>query len=188
MDYPASVRPSREVAVVAIFSAMVLGSNFALTDVPNAKLLDALVFVAAFLFGLRVGASVAVLSETIWAFISPWGMAGAVTPFLVCGELLFALAGWGAARLWGSDVRSLSSTSIFVGATLALCAFFWDLETNAASALLASWPNPSLAAVTAWELSGILFALVHEASDFLLGVFFVPLVIALVPRIMRRRA
>jgi hypothetical protein len=182
------MRPSQEIAAVALFTAMILGSNFVLTDLPNAKLLDSMVFVAAFLFGLRVGASVAIVSETAWAFVSPWGSAGVLTPFLVGGELLFAVAGWATAKVWGDEVRSLSPTALVVGATLTLCAFLWDLETNAASALLASWPDPTMAAVIGMELSGVIFALVHEASDFLLGVFFVPVAIALIPRIMRRGA
>lgn len=180
------MRGSRDVAVIAAFSALIVGSDLALSgpEFSNVKLLDTLVFVSAYLFGFRVGAAVAVVSETAWSFVSPIGMAGAITPFLVAGELLFALAGWAASRAWGEKVGVMSVNSVFVGASLAVCAFVWDLETNAATALISYWPAlgvPQLLG-TMFNPLTLLFALAHEGSDFAFGVLVAPAFISVIPR------
>jgi uncharacterized membrane protein len=175
------------VAVVATFSALVVGSDFALSPFYNVKLLDALVFVCAYVFGLRVGALVGIVSETAWSFVSPLGMAGPITPFLVAGELMFALAGWGASKVWGSRFQPVSYYPIFIGATMAIVAFFWDLETNLATALIQYWPSPTLGEylVTAFGPLTIPFTLAHEVSDLAFGLVLVPMFIVLIPRIFR---
>ncbi len=178
---------SRTLAVVPIFTAMIVGSDFALAQFPNVKLLDTLVFVASFIFGFGTGAAVAVLSETIWSFVSPWGVGGAITPFLVGGELLFVVAGWGASKLWGERLGGLTPSSVFIGATMAICAFLWDFETNAATALLAYWPDVTVQKLLATELAGVVFAVVHELTDFVLGTVAVPLTILLIPKALRRK-
>ncbi len=169
---------------------MIVGSDFVLTPVYNVKLLDVLVFVSAYLFGLRVGALVGVLSESIWSFASPNGFAGPVTPFLVAGEVIFAFAGWAAAKAWGRELGVVSPTSVFIGAVLALSAFVWDLETNLATALISFWPSPSLAeyVYTAFNPLTLAFTLAHEGSDFVFGMVLAPTFILLIPRVLRNRA
>ena len=176
---------AREVAIVAVFSALVVGSNFPLAEIPNVKLLDTLVFVSAFLFGFRIGASVAIVSELAWSFVSPWGIAGAITPFLVAGELVFAVAGWAASKVWGDDIRFLSKRNVFIGSILAISAFIWDFETNLATALLVFWPNLTLSNIAATEMYGVPFMLFHELGDFLLGTLFAPVVMLLLARLAK---
>lgn len=185
------MQETSKVAVVAVFTAMVVGSDLVLSgpEFSNIKLMDTLVFVSAYVFGFRVGASVAVLAETVWSFASPIGMAGAITPFLVGGEVLFALAGWAASRSWGGKPKILSMNSLYIGALLAICAFAWDLETNAVTALIAFWPSvtvPELLATMFGPLP-LIFALAHEGSDFVLGTLAAPSFISLVPRAFGRR-
>jgi hypothetical protein len=182
-----AMRGSRDTAVIAVFTAMVIASDFALVPYVNVKLMDVTVFLVAYVFGFRQGAAVALLSETIWSVISPWGFAGIIAPFLVVGELLFAGAGWGAYRVWGRDGKILSPTAIFIGATLAICAFVWDLETNAATALIATWPGTSWGQVAVYELQGFVFPtpLAHELWDLVLGVLLAPAAIVAMPRVRR---
>ena len=184
------MKPSSTIATVAVFSAMIVGSDFALAPVYNVKLLDTLVFVSAFLFGLRVGALVGILSESIWSFVSPEGMAGAVAPFLIGGELIFAVAGWGAARVWGRGFRIASPQSVFIGALLAVSAFAWDLETNLATALISFWPSPSIGEYlyTAFNPFTLAFAIAHEGSDFAFGALLAPILILLIPKVAGSRA
>ena len=181
------MRPSSDVAIIATFTALIVGSDFALAGAVDVKLLDSMVFLASLLYGLRVGAAVAVLSETIWSFASPWGMAGMMAPFLVGGELIFALAGWAVSRVWGKQIRLGSHSSLFIGATMAICAFVWDFETNAASALLFYWPSITLQKLIITELVGGFFFLTHDVSDFLLGTFFVPAAIPFILKVFNRR-
>jgi len=164
---------------------LIVGSNLLLADLPGVKLLDTLVFVSAFLFGFRVGGSVAVVSELAWSFISPWGVAGYITPLLVLGELIYALAGWGASRVWSGYVRPGSMDGFFIGAVLAICAFIWDIETNIGTAFIAFGQTVTLEKIISTELLGTPFMLFHELSDFLLGAYLAPVVILLVPRVLR---
>jgi len=166
---------------VVVFTALIVSSDYALSPALDVKLLDSIVFLAALLYGFRVGAAVAVLSEGIWSFASPWGAAGIMTPFLVGGELLFVAAGWAAARAWGTDVRQGSLKAAFVGAVMAICAFAWDFETNAATAFFEYWPHLTLTEFIYTEVvQGGPFFLAHDISDLLLGMFFIPAVIPLV--------
>jgi hypothetical protein len=175
------------VAVVATFSALIVGSDYALAGVYNVKLLDTLVFVCAYVFGFRVGASVGIVSETIWSFVSPIGIAGLMTPFLVGGELLFAVAGWATSKAWRGKFRPVSSYPIFIGATMLICAFLWDLETNLATALFQFWPSPTLWQyfLDAFGPQVIPFTLAHEISDLAFGIVLVPMFIVLIPRVFR---
>jgi hypothetical protein len=188
--HPAMDQTAR-LAAVAAFSAVIIGSDFVLSgpEFSNVKLLDTLVFVSAYLFGFRVGASVGLLSETVWSFASPLGMAGAITPFLVLGELLFAGAGWGAARVWGRGSVAPRENSLYLGALLAICAFAWDFETNAATAILSLWPNVQLSEFLAIVFGPLTlpFDLAHELSDFAFGLVLAPSMIFLIPRVARRR-
>jgi len=156
---------------------LIVGSDLAMTPLVNVKLLDTLVFVAAFVYGFRVGAAVAVVSETVWSVISPWGSAGAVAPFLVVGTLLYAFAGFAVSRAWGRpSLNALSFENTFLGGILAICAFGWDLETNIATGLLAG--ATQVAPLMSFVVAGIPFMIPHEVSDFVLGSAFAPLAIA----------
>jgi uncharacterized membrane protein len=173
--------------VVAVFTALVVGTDFVLVPFVNFKLMDTIVFFVAFAFGLRQGIVVAALSESVWSVVSPWGAAGAVAPFLILGELVFALAGWSASKVWATEREGLTPSSIFIGATLAICAFLWDFETNAATALLANWPGLTLGELFAYELSGFVFPfpLAHELGDFLLGALLTPALLLALPKVRR---
>jgi hypothetical protein len=58
--------PQMKVARIAVLSALSLATNYAMFDIPNVKLMDALVFVAPFLFGLEVGLGSAI---SIWTIV-----------------------------------------------------------------------------------------------------------------------
>ena len=177
------LRASREVAVIATFTALIVGSDFAMSPFSNVKLLDTLVFVSAYLFGFRVGALIGALSETIWSFASPVGFAGNIAPFLVAGEILFAVAGWGAAKVWGRRLELGSLSAVFIGALMFICAFFWDLETNVATAII--WYHATtLTQILYYSFNPltVLFIFAHEGSDFILGMILVPVFILVIPR------
>lgn len=177
-----------DVAIVAVFSALVVATDFALAPFVSFKLLDTVVFMVSFVYGFKQGAAVALVSETVWSVVSPWGAAGAITPFLVGGELVFAFAGWGAAKIWRTDEKVVSPVTFFIGATLAICAFFWDFETNAATALLWFGPGLNLPQLLAVEAAGFAFPipLAHELADFALGSLLAPASLLVMPRLRRR--
>ncbi len=176
---------TRELSAVAVFTALAVASDFALADVPNVKLVDPIVFAAAFVFGLETGLYVGVLSELILGTLSPYGFGGYIIPFLVVGEAIYALAGWSAARLWAADGSRLSARNVYFGAVLALCAFLWDLETNAGTAVLSFWPSLTIQKLLATEALGIPFMVSHEVSDLVTGALIAPLIIFYASRLAR---
>jgi len=88
--------------MVALFTALAIASDFALTYALDVKV-DPIVFSVTFIFGLEMGVYVGVLSELIWGTFNPFGFGGAIIPFLVAGEILYSVAGWAAARVWASE-------------------------------------------------------------------------------------
>jgi hypothetical protein len=178
---------TKEIALVAAFTALAVASDFALTDIPNVKLVDPIVFSVAFVFGLEMGVYVAVLSELIWGTISPYGFGGYIIPFLAAGEVVYALAGWAAARVWAGQGPRVSARNLYFGAALSLCAFLWDLETNAGTALLSFWPSLTMQKLLATEAVGIPFMVSHEVSDLVTGAVPAPIIIFYASRLGRPR-
>ena len=168
-------------SVVALFVALIIATDYGLVPLLNVKLVDTLVFACAFVFGFRVGAYVALASELIWGIISPYGFGSYIIPFLAAGELLYALAGWGASRIWGGgeEISTLSPRNTYFGALLCICAFIWDTETNLASGLLQLIASGHLTiqGLLLAEGAGVLFMIPHEISDFVFGSLLAPIVI-----------
>lgn len=61
---------------------------------------------------------------------------------------------------------------MFFGATLAVCAFLWDLETNLASGFLEG--ARTLVQYLPFLVARIPFAIPHELSDFVFGATLAP--------------
>ncbi|MDA4127289.1 MAG: hypothetical protein OK452_08850 [Thaumarchaeota archaeon] len=177
------MRKSQSVAIVMVFTALIVGSDYVLAGIANVKLLDSLAFLAAYLFGFRIGASVGILSEFIWAYATPWGAPGYIAPFLIVGEVIYALAGSAASRIWAKEQTFLSGKSVALGGLLAICALVWDLETEFGTALIAFWPSVTVVNYAATVLVGLPFTLAHEVSDFLFGMLLVPTLILMIPRL-----
>jgi len=180
------MRFARPVATISIFTALIVGSNFALASVPNVKLDGALIFMATIVYGAYTGASVAVLSELIWSQVSPWGSSGAyLLPFLISAELLYVVAGLVAKRaLSGSWDASRGNSPMFAG-LLCLFTFIWDVWTNLGTAILAT--NLSLGAILFIEFNPLtlVFSITHEVSNLILGAVFVPSVLVLLPKVTK---
>jgi len=88
-----------QTALVAVFAAISLASNYAMIGIVNVKLMDTLVFLAAFLFGLRIGVGVAVVSWGVYGFINPYGADDLILlSFLVAGECFYAITGFALRR------------------------------------------------------------------------------------------
>ena len=170
------MRPSRTISVIAIFTSLIIASDYALAPALNVKLMDTLVFASTFVLGFRIGASIAVLSELIWSIVTPYGFFLPIVPFLVGGEMLFVFAGYFGAKIWRRDnVSPIGVENLFFGAILSITAFVWDFETNIATGLLAG--ARSLYLLLGFEVGGIYFAIPHELSDFAFGSILAPIII-----------
>jgi hypothetical protein len=169
--------PANKVALIAVFTALSLGTNYAMIDIPNVKLMDAIVFIAAFLFGLDVGLGSAVSIWIIYGFINPWGQAGfPLLFFLIGGECFYAIAGGflrrtSTGRQMAKNGGYRHATILFGGLGL-LTTFAYDAITNFASFLFLT--NSLYQAFLIGMITGAPFALFHELSNLFFFATIVP--------------
>ena len=70
---------------------------------------------------------------------------------------------------------------------LAICAFVWDLETNAGTAMLEFWPSLTPQKLLATYVVGSPFMLAHELSDLATGAVLVPFIIFYASRLAKHQ-
>jgi len=180
------MQPVRTAATIAVFTALIVGSNFALAEFPNLKLDASLIFMTTIIFGAYAGASVAVLSELIWSQLSPYGPSGAyLLPFLISAELLYVLAGLIARRAMRDRWDTAASSGLLFAGLLGIFTFAWDVWTNLATAILGN--NLSLGAILFVEFNPLtlVFTVTHEISNLVLGAAFVPATLILLPKVAK---
>ncbi len=177
-------RPAVRVSLIAVFTAISLGTNYVMIDIPNVKLMDAFVFIAAFLFGLEVGLGSAVSIWTIYGFVNPYGIDDILTlSFLITGECLYAISGWILSRTSiGRDLLNRGSSyypgrmSIVVGLIGLQATFAYDVLTNFGTYFLRT--SSAYQALLIGMITGAPFALLHEGSNLIFFATVVPLAIA----------
>ena len=161
--------------LIAVFTAECLATNYAMIALPNIKIMDALVFIAAFLFDWTVGVGIAISTWAVYGFVNPYGQAGfPLILFLMMGECFYAIGG---ASLRKTSVaeqllaeKRLSADfaviAMFGTAGLALT-FAYDVLTNFATYIFVS--NSLYQALLIGLVTGAPFAILHELSN--LGIF-----------------
>jgi len=160
--------PAARISVIAVMTAACVSTNYLLIGVVNVKLMDLIVFFSGYAFGLPVGAAVGVLTWLVYGTINPYGFSLPILAATASGEALYGVAGALLGRAWGMEPGGGGWAS---GARFAvvgfLLTFAYDLYTNVVSVIVAGIP------LAVGLLSGIPFALVHEASNaafFMVGV------------------
>lgn len=166
-----------KMAVVSVFTAMSLSTNYLMIDAPNIKLMDSLIFIAGFLFGLDVGVATAVSVWLVYGFVNPYGQDGIVLLlFLIVGECFYAIAGAVLRRTtrpsrmfanWGF----WHSVTVFGGLGL-LITFAYDALTNFATYLFLA--NSLYQAFLIGLITGAPFAILHELSNMFFFATIVP--------------
>ncbi len=165
-------------------TALIVGSNFALADIPNLKLDGALVFLTTLVFGAYAGASVAALSELTWSQVSPWGASGGyLLPFLLSAELLYVVAGLLAKKLMGGSLEGSRQNGILLGGVLGIFTFAWDVWTNLGTAVLSTSMTPGAILFVEFNPLALAFNVTHELSNLILGSVFVPATLGLLPKV-----
>jgi len=176
-----------KIALIPVFSALSLATNYAMIDIPNVKLMDAFIFIAAFLFGLRVGMGSAILTWGVYGFINPYGQDDlTLLGFVILGECFYAFAGVLLNRV--AMVRELLNNegpytrlSLLFGLVGFQATFAYDMLTN-----FGSWIFKTTSlyhALVIGFITGVPFAIVHEASNLAFFATVVPLGIATARRV-----
>ena len=175
-------RPVMKAAVIAVFTALSLGTNYAMIDFPNVKIMDALVFLAAFLFGLGVGLSTAVSTWLIYGFVNPYGQDSFIfLIFLITGECFYAIAGTllsrtALARGLMKNGRLYGPVSLVFGLTGVVSTLAYDVLTNFGTYWLFTSASAYQALVIGM-ITGLPFAILHEGSNLVFFSTVVPVAI-----------
>jgi len=187
---PPLTRASTKASLVAVFTGVSLGTNYALAAVPNVKVMDAIVFIAAFLFGLDVGLGVAFFSRLVYGYVNPWGQAGIdLLIFLIIGESFYALAGSLVRR--SSFVKRLppereayAGWGMIFGIAGLISTFAYDVLTNFASYLFTT--TSLFNALIIGMATGAPLAAIHEVSNFVFFATVAPVTIVSANRFLLR--
>jgi hypothetical protein len=172
--------PIVKTALISVFTAEALATNYAMIGLANIKLMDALVFLAAFLFGSTVGFGIAISTWAVYGFVNPYGQAGfPLIFFLIIGECFYAVGGavlrrTSTAKQLLAEKRlasDLSIAAIFGVSGLALT-FAYDVLTNFATYMFLS--SSLYQALVIGLITGAPFALIHEFSNFWLFALVSP--------------
>lgn len=161
--------------LIAVFTAECLATNYALIALPNIKIMDALVFIAAFLFGWTVGVGIAISTWAVYGFVNPYGQAGfPLILFLMMGECFYAIGGASlrktsiAKQLLAERRHSADFAIIAMFGTAGLAlTFAYDVLTNFATYIFVS--HSLYQALLIGLVTGAPFAILHEISN--LGIF-----------------
>ena len=173
MDNPSNMNTTK-IAIIAVLSALSIGTNYALVSIYNVKLMDLIVFVGGFLFGPFTGAFVGILSWSVYGVLNPYGFVPQIWLATMFSEAIYGVAG----GLVHKANVSFSSKSfgymVFAGNLGFLLTLIYDLLTNIAYAHVLG--QDILVAI----IIGAPFTLTHEISNALLfGMCFMPLMSAL---------
>ena len=85
---------SKDIARIAIFSALIVSSNYMLISIPQFKLMDGIIFLTALMYGTTVGMSIATLSWIIYGTLNPMGSAGfPLIIILITGQMFYVFTG-----------------------------------------------------------------------------------------------
>src|SRR6267143_6048352 len=166
-------RRSSKVMITAVFTALALATNYALIGIPNVKIMDTLVFVAAFFFGLRLGVGVAASIWLVYGFVNPNGVDSfLMLSFLMVGECFYALTGAALKKSFvARDVvrgtKEDQRLSIVFGLVGLLATFAYDALTNFGSWIFRT--GSFYQDFVFGNIIGAPFSVAHEASNV---VFF----------------
>ena len=180
-------RRSLKVMITAVFTALALATNYALIGIPNVKIMDTLVFIAAFFFGFRLGVGVAASIWLVYGFVNPNGVDSfLMLSFLIVGECFYALAGLAlrksfVAQEFVKGTKEYQRLSIVFGLVGLLSTFAYDALTN-----FGSWVFKTSSLYQDFVFGNIIgapFSIAHEASNVLFFATVAPAIVVAATRL-----
>jgi hypothetical protein len=152
-------------ALAALFIAAGVALGFALASIPNVELVTTTIFTAGYVLGVRTGLVVGIMTEGLYSFLSPYGMAA--PPLFIAQITGMAMAGLAG----GLFRRSPSPRPVALAATGFFLTLNFAIITTAAYALFMNFTRESL-----WVSlgSGIVFYITHLISNTLIFLIIMP--------------
>jgi hypothetical protein len=178
-----SLSRTRKIAVISLFTALAITTDYAMLPLSNVKLMDSIVFVSALAFGLPVGVAVGGLTWVVYGSINPLGSdGGLLLVVLVASESIYALLGCAARRLLGFDESRIPVRSMLWGSLGLIGAFLYDVSTIVSPSLLIGEP---VKVAIASLLPAAPFMVAHELSDFVFFAVAAPAMYAAIRRVLK---
>ena len=178
---------TKEIALVSVFTALIVSSNYVLIAFPQIKLMDSMVFLAGYLFGFYVAGSIAILSWIIYGSLNPLGGAGfPLIVVLMIGEMIYGVLGVLCKKYFKIEdmfIQKPLETTAVLGACGICGAFIYDIWTNAIEGLLI---YQTLDGMVLRIITGIPFSIVHQVANFAMFAILVPIFIYMLTKNMNR--
>lgn len=159
----------RNICLIAILTAASIGSNYALIGLPNISLMDLIVFVTGFRFGVFAGAATGILTWMIYGTLNPFGFSFPMWVATMMGEAVFGIVGGflgknASGEFWGGSYHSNYNFEIALWGFI--LTFTYDLFTNVVYA--ATFGVPIFFALATGWLVPPWFGILHEGSNTIL--------------------
>ena len=183
MRPPPRLRGTQKVAVVALFTALAVTTDYAMLPFANIKLMDTIVFVSALMFGLETGVSVGALTWLVYGSVNPLGSAfGPLLAILVASETVYAFLGSLARRIFSLRTVGVPARSLFWGCLGLIGAFVYDVITILVPTMMT---GVSFGVAMASFVPAIPFMLAHEISDFAFFATAGPILVGAIFKVVR---
>lgn len=172
----AETKELRQLVRAAMFSAIAIGSGYALVIVPNVELVTVIVFISGLALGPRWGMIVGGVSEFIFSAMNPVGSGLMFPPLLISQVLSMIIIGGigGLLRPYFWKKHYSLSLSIWAGIVGVLLTFIFDTLTSLSYPISAGFEWKETLGL---YLSGMMFLVIHHISNSLVFLFGVPLVV-----------
>jgi len=151
--------------LASLLVAVSLGTNYALSGVPNVKLMDLCVFLAGKHLGLLYGALVGALSWAFYGVLNPYGASLFTTVIAIVGQVSYATAGWALGNLSFSPGSASERNPAWHAAAGFFSTLLYDLFTNSAFGVF--FYGSAVAGLLAMNFP-LPMGVIHEASNFIL--------------------
>lgn len=162
---------THRLALLTVLSALCIGIQLTPRP-PNVEFTSLIVFLVGASSGIVSGGLLATIVMLVNGFLSPWGFAGLLLPFQICGMVVVGLVGglYGRTKKGLYDLSSCSEAAV-LGAFLTLV---YDIITNFGVAVTTFLGMPMLPAFISAIISGAPFSAVHVVLNFFvfLAAFF----------------
>lgn len=151
--------------LASLLVAVSLGTNYALSGVPNVKLMDLCVFLAGKHLGLLYGALVGTFSWAFYGILNPYGASLLTTVVAIVGQISYAMAGWAVGNLSFSSGSAGERSPAWHAAAGFFSTLLYDLFTNSAFGIF--FYGSAVVGLLAMNFP-LPMGVIHEASNFIL--------------------
>lgn len=167
--------------VTALFVSTALATNYALIWIPNVKLMDAIIMLTSYAFGLFYGILAAVSIWAIYGSLNPYGFNFLTFFIVISGEMFYVLFGLILRKILPFKISSkiIDGKLTIVSLFALISTILYDLYTNALVGII--WYNSAMMGILTMNFP-YPFGIFHEISNLII----IPVVISSGVFLMRK--